>query len=143
MILEWDSGSTPAILSDDEDDDEDDEADDDDNAGDALNANNAAGAAMPAINPPTTLPPVPVTPLTPALSAGNGANGANGASWRGDDANWTVSCYSKWSGTHGMLMADLFRKLEDIGRPAWIDGRDMWEEYSGVENLRRVVVRGR
>ena len=137
MVVEWDSGPDPSILSDDEDDNEDDEANED---GDATNA---GGTAMPAINPPTTFPPVPVTPVLPAANGVNGGWAGNaGGNGRGDDAEWTLSCYSKRSGTRGMLMEDLFWRLEDNGRPAWIDGRDLWEEYCGVEDLGRVVVSG-
>lgn len=139
--MEWDSGPDPAIVSDDEDENEDDEADED---GSATNAGNAGGAAIPPINPPTILPPVPVTPALPAANGANGGWAGNaGGSGRGDDADWTLSCYSKWSGTKGMQMEDLFWRLEDNGRPAWIDGRDLWEEYSGVEDLGRVVVSGK
>ena len=138
MILEWDSGPDPAIVSDDEDGSEDDEADEDGNDG------NATGAQMPAINPLTTLPPVPVTPALPAANGANGGwPGNTGGTGRGDEADWTLSCYSKWSETKGMLMEDLFWRLEEDGHPAWIDGRDLWEEYHGVEDLGRVVVRGK
>jgi hypothetical protein len=138
MILEWDSGVDPAIADDEDDEDEGDGEEEED--GDDDNADAGGLQPVPAnANPTATTPTVPVTP---GLGGANGAGAGNAAgSGRGDDADWTLSCFSKWTGSKGMCMEDLFYRLEDIGYPAWVDGRDLWEEYRGVEDLGRVVVR--
>jgi hypothetical protein len=120
MIIEWDSAPDPVIESDDEDDN--------DNTANLIPANQAAipNAAGPA------------GPPMPALPAGNPVSGGR------EYADWTVTCFSKWFGTEAINMEHLFYKLVDqIARPAWIEGRDLWEEYRSAEDLEKVVVRGR
>ncbi len=151
LVMEWDSGPDPAIEEEDEVDAEDDEiegigmipildlTDEDDDADDD-DANVVGVVQMPTFTTPTTTTPTVPVPVTPGLGGANGPGAGNAAGSRGDDADWTLSCFSKWTGSKGMMMEELFYRLEDIGCPAWIDGRDLWEEYRGVEDLGRVVV---
>jgi len=71
--------------------------------------------------------------------------------WRntGHEATVTEGRLSTWSirpvGTlppesPGLRMRDLFHVLEKSGRSAWIEGRDDWEEWAGLHDLKRIVV---
>lgn len=55
-------------------------------------------------------------------------------------ADWTINSVVKASDAKGLTMQELFWRLEGIGRPAWIEGREMWEEYRCAEDLERVVM---
>ena len=54
--------------------------------------------------------------------------------------DWTMSSVQKKSSARGMTIWRLFGKLMDIDRPAWIEGRCLWEECTNVPDLAKVVV---
>ena len=58
----------------------------------------------------------------------------------GGNADWTITAVRKVPGMKGMTMFELYMQLTGIGKPAWIEGREHWEEYRGAEDLERVVV---
>lgn len=62
--------------------------------------------------------------------------------WDSEDAegDWSVQAFVKAVGSKGICMAGLFDRLMGIGRPAWIQGRDMWEAWRGVEDLEKICV---
>ena len=146
MILEWDSGPDPAIEADNEEDDQNAEDEDDDNGNDNDNAAAAATNPIPTTQAPAAAAPnaaVPAGPVAPWLPAANAGGAGNAGAGSGGDADWTVTCFSKWVGFNGIYMDHLFFKLEDVERPAWIEGRDLWEEYRGADDLEKVVVGGK
>ena len=51
---------------------------------------------------------------------------------RGD---WSVTPIEKDPAMKGLTMTYFFGRLLQIGRPAWIEGRHMWEEYDGAGKL--------
>ena len=55
--------------------------------------------------------------------------------------DWTSMSVRKLDGTQGLTMLDLFIELATNRSAAWIEGRQMWEEYAGAEDLGRVVVK--
>lgn len=56
-------------------------------------------------------------------------------------SDWSVSSLQRLSGIAGVRMIDLYATLVQIGRPAWIEGRLLWEKYDGVQDLARIITR--
>lgn len=56
--------------------------------------------------------------------------------------DWTIMPVRKDVESMGLTMVQLFSDLVHNGAPAWIEGRHVWEDYRGAEDLGRVVVRG-
>ena len=58
----------------------------------------------------------------------------------GGHPDWTISSLRKGRESKGLRMEELFGQLMGIGRPAWIEGSEMWEAFEGAGDLGRVVV---
>ena len=58
----------------------------------------------------------------------------------GSNVDWTVTTFRKVWGSKGLTMQELFWQLMGVGRPAWIEGRELWEEYCRAQDLGRIVV---
>ena len=57
-------------------------------------------------------------------------------------SEWTISSIRKHREFEGLMMDQLFGSLMAIGRPTWIEGNHLLDEYSGARDLARVVVEG-
>ena len=57
-----------------------------------------------------------------------------------DSADWTITWIQKIHYHKGLTMAELAAQLFNVARPAWIEGRHLWEEYRGSHDLAKVVV---
>lgn len=54
-------------------------------------------------------------------------------------ADWTIMQVRSRTGSQGLEMMDLFIEFTSNVNAAWIEGRHMWEEYTGSHDLDRVV----
>ena len=63
--------------------------------------------------------------------------------WDSEDSegDWSVQAFVKAQGSRGICMAGLFDRLMGIGRPAWIQGRDEWEEWGGAEDFGKICAK--
>lgn len=57
------------------------------------------------------------------------------------DADWMVRQVQMRDLSHGLNMDDVFTFMASLGHEAWIEGRHLWGEYTGSDDLSRVESR--